>query len=403
MKGNFSEYSGAQQDSITYAASAGWRWGLGLCGLCIAGMALMGAYVGLSRQGISIVGAGLVLLVDMGMLLWALLTVWQVLQYRLTLESDGIRIRGLFRSRRIERVQIADYRLSVLQGIRVLELHLHSVPRARRITLLFTPDQRFQDWFAGIENPDALAWETVIRKIETDSSLGGDPAARRQHMKHAFRLAQILYFLPIGGLVLFFWTHWVIVPVCIFGILLVLPWILVAAWPGIFSLEDSRISARATLLPSLLFSSMGLVLIALANLHLQVPLQLLWIGLVLSLLLGTGLVLIEPDYRRQPLRLVSAALFGAVGLTALMALGNCLADRGAGQAVPVEVEHRYVTHGKGTAFHLLLSPGGPFRRSTDVTVGAAFYRHHLDGDRVCVVLHPGAFGLPWYAVQECAG
>lgn len=399
---DLSEYSGGGQYPVTYVASAGWRWGLCLCGLTIAGTALVGAYVGLSRQWAGVVGANLVLLLDMGLLLWALLAVWQVLRYRLTLEHDAIKIRGLFRSRRIERVQIADCRLSVLQGIRVLELHLHSVRRVRRITLLFAPDRYFQNWFAGIENPDAVAWEAAIRRIETNAALGADPAARRMRMRHVFLVAQILQFLPLGVLVLFFWTHQVSVPACLFSVLLVLPWILAVAWPGIFSLEDRRISARVSLLPGSLFSSMGLGMIALTNLHLREPLELLWIGLVVSLLLGGGLVLVEPDYRRKPASLVLGALFWAVGVTSMLALGNCLADRRPGQSVPVEIEHRYATHGKGTAFHLLLSPGGPLRASEDVTVGAEFYRHHLDGDRVCVVLHSGALGLPWYAVQDCA-
>jgi hypothetical protein len=50
---------------------------------------------------------------------------------------------------------------------------------------------------------------------------------------------------------------------------------------------------------------------------------------------------------------------------------------------------------------LRIGAWGPRATPEDVTVPWETYRSANVGDTVCVLLRPGAFGIPWYRISRC--
>jgi hypothetical protein len=50
---------------------------------------------------------------------------------------------------------------------------------------------------------------------------------------------------------------------------------------------------------------------------------------------------------------------------------------------------------------MLLGPWGPSTTREQVTVPWDIYRRTSVGDKVCVLLRPGAFNIPWYRIAQC--
>jgi hypothetical protein len=78
-------------------------------------------------------------------------------------------------------------------------------------------------------------------------------------------------------------------------------------------------------------------------------------------------------------------------------------DFSAGQVTPVQVTGKYETHGQHShSYNLNLPAWGPRPGPNTIEVSAATYRAVSIGDNVCLTLHPGAIGLPWFTSAACS-
>ena len=77
-------------------------------------------------------------------------------------------------------------------------------------------------------------------------------------------------------------------------------------------------------------------------------------------------------------------------------------DFSAGQVTPVPVTGKYITSGRHShSYNLNLPAWGPRLGPNAIEVSAATYRAVNIGDNVCLTLHPGAIGLPWFTSAAC--
>lgn len=76
-------------------------------------------------------------------------------------------------------------------------------------------------------------------------------------------------------------------------------------------------------------------------------------------------------------------------------------DTSAGQVLPVTVSNKHISHGRSNSYHLDLPAWGPRTAPSTVSVRRSLYEAVQPGDVVCITLHPGSLGVPWYAVGLC--
>jgi hypothetical protein len=127
------------------------------------------------------------------------------------------------------------------------------------------------------------------------------------------------------------------------------------------------------------------------------------------------LVQLDRGLLRQPLRFTFAILLCAAYVSGALMEVNRLADRSKPRVFPVAVRGKRVeipdgwssVHGstlleKKSTEYLTLAPWGPQSKLQDVSVPTEFYRSKQIGDTVCAQLRPGAIGIRWFVVTDCA-
>jgi len=77
-------------------------------------------------------------------------------------------------------------------------------------------------------------------------------------------------------------------------------------------------------------------------------------------------------------------------------------DFSAGDVSQVQVldKHEYAGRRSHT-YDLILPAWGPRTGQNSIEVSAATYQAVNIGDNVCITLHPGAVGLPWFTSAAC--
>ena len=129
-------------------------------------------------------------------------------------------------------------------------------------------------------------------------------------------------------------------------------------------------------------------------------LEWLWIGLVPAIPYALVVWLFCAPSAEAPVYLAVILAVGAYlyGFAAI-AVANEVFDSRTTARVQTHVADLWVTHGRGRSHHALLdpSPGGP--KLGTVLVRPKEYKVLAQTRRACVVMHPGAFGLPWYALE----
>ena len=77
-------------------------------------------------------------------------------------------------------------------------------------------------------------------------------------------------------------------------------------------------------------------------------------------------------------------------------------DFSPGDVTAVPVTGKFVTHGRHShSYNLNLPAWGPRLGPNSIEVSSATYQAVNVGDSVCLTLHPGAIGLPWFTSALC--
>jgi hypothetical protein len=171
--------------------------------------------------------------------------------------------------------------------------------------------------------------------------------------------------------------------------------------PGLYTFNAPRGSGRPDL--TLLLISPGFVLMVRALRDVQIldwQRLIPWAVLVALTLMG-GVIWALPAVREKlgmaVLTLVLVLAYG-FGVTSL---ANALLDGTRGSNYPATVYGKYVTSGRNRTPTMRLGAWGPRAAVEDVTVPWDVYRSTNIGEKVCVLSHPGALGVPWYRIATC--
>jgi len=93
-----------------------------------------------------------------------------------------------------------------------------------------------------------------------------------------------------------------------------------------------------------------------------------------------------------------AALYG-YGATSVV---DIQLDFSAGEVTPVQVVGKHESRGsRSHTYDLDLPAWGPRTGPNSIEVSSAIYNAINIGDSICITLHPGAIGLPWFTSAVC--
>jgi hypothetical protein len=397
--------SGGEYPRI-YRVTPAWKAGIGL----LAGILLLGSL--LAAWGLGVVAAGtrdapqgLVLAFLFAAVASAMVFyIIDTMKSAIVLQSDRLEVHELWRMRRILRSNIeARQVLRPPNSPAVLVLRLKT-PTHRKIKLpiMWNTDSTWQAWFAAIPDVDAEAAKAFEAAIEANAELGATPAERQEKLNQARSLARLATWANVGLIV---WAYAYPHPYeLVLFVLAALPW--VAVWvmarsPDLYVLNAPRGSGRPDLTILLISPGFLLMLRAVRDVQVLDWQRLLLLAALVAMALMASVVWAIPSARqRLGVLALTLALLMAYGYGAA-ALGNAVLDQTSGSTYPTTVYGKRVTSGRNRTPTMRLGPWGPRATQEEATVPWDVYRSTSVGDKVCVVLHSGAFGVPWYRIAQC--
>jgi hypothetical protein len=389
-----------------YPVSAAWKAGIVLfCGIGFLG-AIAGAWgIGVIARETRDNPQGLILVFFLaalaaGAAIYLVDTLLSVIELRV----DRLEIHELWRTRSIRREDILTQqvlRQSNSPPTLVLQL---KTPDTRRIKLpiMWQMDSAWVSWFAGVPDVDMEAAKSFEAAIDANAELGATPADRRQRLASARRIARLAIWVNAG---LVAWTFLYPHPYqALIFILIALPWIaiwIMAQAPGIYAFNGPRGSGRPDLTVLLIAPGFLLTLRALQDVQILDWQRLMLWAILVTLALIVTVVWTLPAAREKPGSvLITLLLLLSYGYGA-SALENASLDRSPATSYSTQVYGKHVTSGRHRTPEMSLGPWGSRPGDQDVTVSWDLYNSTSVGDKVCVLLHPGAFGVPWYRISKC--
>jgi hypothetical protein len=243
-----------------------------------------------------------------------------------------------------------------------------------------------------------------LSEAETDPRLGRTPEERLAALARARPIATLCRratFVLCAWLVL-----WPVPYPLVFTAVAALPWLaLFLCWKyrGAFAIDNpGRKSPRGDVTLLLALPAGVLAMRALIDSHLAIvgpvfmPAVALWCAMVwCARALGPG----WRQWRKLPLLVLVSLPYALAGI----ALADQVFDLGASQTLRLPVIAKRVTTGKSATHYLRVPAWGLRPRPNEIEVKRDVYDAVPVGGAVCLQVHPGALGMPWYEVNAAGG
>ena len=390
----------------TYRASPGWQVGISILFGILSLAAMAGAWgFGVVSPDMRDTPQGLILVFFMAFIAaGGIFYVVDNLKSSIVLRPDRLEIHEIWRVQSILRDDIQSRRvLHPPNSPAVLTLQLKGPPARRiKLTLMWIMDGAWMSWFEKIPDVDVEAAKSFEAAVSDNPELGANPEDRQRRLANARRLVRWALWANLG---LYAWTFFYPRPYELLVVTLIaLPWIAVwimAQAPGLYAFNAPRGSTQPDLTVMLLSPGLLLMLRAILDVHMldwQGPM--LWTVLV-TIALIAAVVWVLPAARKKPGGVALIGVFLLAYGYGASALGNALLDRHPSTSYTAQVTGKHVTGGRNRTPELQLAAWGPKEAGSQVAAPWDVYRSTGIGDTVCVQLHPGALGVPWYRVAKC--
>jgi hypothetical protein len=328
-----------------------------------------------------------------------------VLRYRVTLRADSIELTNLFGKRRLARADIGSRRIEDRDRSisKLVLIPNRKSLRRLKIPLVLTPDSAFEGWIADI--PDSEVEELVkhAQEMLEDGALGASPGQRLDNIKKRQKTALVATLITLAlGVYGLFDPH--PYPLVLF-MLALFPWaamLLTAHWRRAYGITGDN-EFHPHLMVPLLLPGCVLGLRAVFDVHDLNDWSLLLptLAIAATMSLCAGLALGARGRTRWLYLLVLMPLMAFYGYGSV-ALANAKLDPATSQVFQTTVQNRSVqVTARHTDWNLQLAPWGPRSEAVNTPVSHALFEDTKVGDQVCVALHPGALGIPWFEVATC--
>lgn len=390
---------------LVYRVTMGQKIACALLGLMFGGMGV-GLFFLLQNGRADGFGGAFLGMLAVGLLVVPVYAVAYAINARVTLEARAIEVRQAFGMRRLETKDILGRRLVTGRNV-VYPVIVPKEGRTLRLTRsTFGLDDRFNAWFNALPDLDEQERASTLALVEQDVTLGSNAQERLAKLEKAKQTAKVLNFLP---LVLLAWGYVYPRP---YGAMVacaaLMPWLaIVLAWtkPNLFQLDGKQGDVRPNLGGLLIMPPLVLAIRALFDVNvIDLKPLFLW-GFALGLPLCLAVIMVPKSASsttKKPwlLPLVMLPFMAAYGV-GLLALGDTMWDNAPVQVFQTSITGKHESHGRSTTYEVYLAPWGDTAGESSIRVSRGYYAAVQRGDRVCVRLHPGRFGLRWMQLGSC--
>jgi hypothetical protein len=390
----------------SYRFTRGWR----IC-VAIAYSALLCGAVAAIHQMLSTVDERPIVRTVLPCLIVAVFaagTVWQLvifLTWRATLTADAIETRSWWTTRRIRRDQVDGFRANRAgrNGRVILVVAARAGLKNIRLPLRFmeqTP--ALPAWFSGLRDLNAEDLRHSVAAILTDASFGTTPEQRLRWLVRARRLGFGLDMVTVAAVL---WSLVYPQPYAlVIGSLAAIPiaaLVLVIVSRGLFQIGIGPNAAHANVGSACALPAFMLMVRVLSDFNLVDTVPLIGAGAAVGGAFVAILATVSRRLRAKPWTLLGIALITAVYGFGAIGEANALLDHSPASVQQTKIIDKRVRYGRATTYVFTLPPWGAQRDSAEVVVSHELYDRLAPGDPVCMLLHDGALGMPWFTVLRC--
>ena len=324
------------------------------------------------------------------------------------LSADSIAVTGtLTGTRSLRRSDILGMR-SIKTGIRDAKPILELVPRfasmqSLRIDGAIDTDDAFLAWMSGLTDLDAADAQASREAIIADPVLGTTREARLDALQSVRNWVMVGAFVAgIATMVLLFLPT----PLWLAAALpMALPWLgilIVNRWDGLFRLHDDKNDARVNLSLIMLLPGAMLWWLSVGSVHLMDWRAALVPAALVSVVLVATAVRVEKKPRATAANVALLFVLSLMYGYGAIAVCDRVFDGAAPQVFRPQARNAHASSGgRSTTYYVDLAPWGPRTEWEIVIVTRTVYDAAARGAPICVKLHPGALGMPWYRVEPC--
>ena len=327
------------------------------------------------------------------------------LRFHVVLCGNVLEVHQLSGVRFLRLQDLASRRTLTVQGTTFIELRFKD-PKRRPYKLLwaFVVDQALGTFLQAIPDSDEQAAKALDEEIRADLRLGTTPEERSERFA---RTTGYLRYTLYCGPALLLWSalyphpYWLLI-----AVLALLPWVCLLAMrllPGMLQLGDG--SQSRSLRPDVAsIMIVPIVLLALRAFHdihtLDWQVELRWIA-AMALLFGVALYRVGAGQALKRSVMVFLGVLCLVFGYGSTVMADALLDRTEGEVYRTQLLAKHVTSGRYRNYSLTIGPWGNSAGIERVSVTRELYSQLNVGHAVCIDVHPGALGVPWYEVIQC--
>jgi len=375
----------------------GWLRGLYvLAGLFSSGIGIYIAYLLAQQTKYSALACLGILPLALGIYLLAL-----ALRSRLVFDGTRIELYGAFKRQSADFGEVAGFRTLISRNGTYWKLLLKQGRGSITIQPWLGCDE-LRAWFQQLTDLDEQDRKGMVSKIEQDQELGATPEDRLNALQRTRRWNIALAAMAaIAGAGIFFGAPlWRLTAAAVLALAPTVALYWLNRQPLLFSLGGATRDPRNELSLALLVPAIALPIGAIQANYVSLRALLPAMAVVTLAFFAAFYTLVrsEPRTPRFHVLVVACALFYGSGL---ILVGDTLLDRGPAATYQVQVVGKHTSGGDWTSYYLDLSPWGPYKGESGLSVSHKTYDSAQPGETVCVELHPGFLHAAWYERSAC--
>jgi hypothetical protein len=263
-------------------------------------------------------------------------------------------------------------------------------------------DAAFLAWFSAFRDLDATDMHHSVAVVAANADFGATPEQRLRRLALARKVAGALGFLAAAVAIWsFLWPQPYALLMASLAALPLLALILVVLSRGLFRIFAwTKIDAGLGMVFSL--PTLAVMFRVLFDLNMVSVLPLIGAAAIGAGVFVSIITVADRKIRSQPAMLVVCGLVAGLYFFGVIGEANALLDRSPLSVIRSQIVAKHVSRGKTTTYHFTLAPWGARSDPDDASVPRDLYDRLQPGNPVCVLLHNGELGMPWFVVRGCS-
>lgn len=322
---------------------------------------------------------------------------------RIIVDGSRITVRTAFGEKSADRGEIIGFRTLRSRNRTYKQLYLRDGRSPIAISQSFSTDDDFRAWFAQIPDLDERDKQKLLDQISNDQELGATPEERLAALATAKTINVFTIIVEASAAAALIWAPAPFRLAAAIVLALAPPFaiFMVQRSPLLYALFKPKADPRVDLAFLILISGFGLAFSS-TGVHFVSTQSILEIAGSIAAVLTAALYLTARNSFTVPGTVIAFLVVSGFYGYGLTSVADTLADPSTPQPYAAQVVGKHISRGRSTSYYLDLAPWGPIQTPNRLSVPSAIYRKTVQGDQVCLELHPGTLHVEWYRRVDCS-